>query len=94
MMKKYDWIETDRAFFGKPNGLYDFEQHKPELISAKLPKLQEMKAKLCRAVNTRAVNLLGKEEEQVFYLNLVVLGLLRVKFKIKAFNFLLSSKNC
>lgn len=65
MIQKYDWIETDRAFFGKPNGLYDFEQHNPKEVSAKLPKLQDMKNKLSRAVNTRAVNLLGKEEEQV-----------------------------
>lgn len=65
MIKKYDWIEADRAFFGKPNGLYDFEQHNPKEVAAKLPKLQELKTKLSRAVNTRAVNLLGKEEEQV-----------------------------
>lgn len=65
MMTKYEWIESDRQFFGKPNGLYDFEQHNPKEVSAKLPKLQELKNKLSRAVNTRAVNLLGKEEEQV-----------------------------
>lgn len=65
MIHKYDWIETDKAFFGKPNGLYDFDQHNPKEVAAKLPKLQEMKNKLSRAVNTRAVNLLGKEEEQV-----------------------------
>lgn len=65
MIQKYDWIETDKAFFGKPNGMYDFEQHNPKAVAAKLPKLLEMKNKLSRAVNTRAVNLLGKEEEQV-----------------------------
>lgn len=65
MLRKYEWIEADKEFFGKPNGLYDFEQHNPKEVSAKLPKLQERKAKLSRAVNTRAVNLLGKEEEQV-----------------------------
>lgn len=65
MITKYEWIEADRQFFGKPNGLYDFEQHNPKEVAAKLPKLQELKNKLSRAVNTRAVNLLGKEEEQV-----------------------------
>lgn len=65
MIRKYEWIETDKAFFGKPNGMYDFEQHNPKAVAAKLPKLLEMKNKLSRAVNTRAVNLLGKEEEQV-----------------------------
>ncbi|XKL61203.1 hypothetical protein PGB90_008260 [Kerria lacca] len=64
MIKKYDWIEDDKVFFGKPNGLYDFDQHNPKEVASKLPKLQELKAKLSRAVNTRAVNLLGKEEEQ------------------------------
>lgn len=67
MIKKYDWIEDDKVFFGKPNGLYDFDQHNPKEVASKLPKLQELKAKLSRAVNTRAVNLLGKEEEQVLY---------------------------
>lgn len=67
MLTKYEWIEADRAFFGQPNGLYDFSQHDPKEVGHKLPKLLERKNKLSREVNTRAVNLLGKEEEQVSF---------------------------
>lgn len=66
MIKRYEWIETDRPFFGQPNGLYDFEQHNPADVKNKLKHLEEVKTKLSRAVNSRAVNLLGKEEDQVW----------------------------
>ncbi|XP_065220294.1 structural maintenance of chromosomes protein 2 [Planococcus citri] len=64
LVHKHEWIETDKGSFGKPNGIFDFEQYNPKEIASKLPALQERKAKLGRAVNARAVNLLGKEEEQ------------------------------
>nr|XP_018896092.1 PREDICTED: structural maintenance of chromosomes protein 2 [Bemisia tabaci] len=64
MIRRYDWIEGDRQYFGKPNGIYDFEENDPKEASKRVAKLQETKEKLSRTVNTRAMNLLGKEEEQ------------------------------
>lgn len=98
MLKKYEWIEADKAFFGKPNGIYDFEQYDPKEIASKLPALQERKAKLSRAVNTRAVNLLGKEEEQVgllrIYSNYCLTQFVHILNQFTSIFYLCSSKNC
>lgn len=60
----YDWIEKDKHQFGNRGGLYDFQENDPKDIEKKLTKLEENKAKLGRNLNTRAMNLLSKEEEQ------------------------------
>lgn len=65
MESRYEWIKSDRQFFGEPNGMYDFKEHDAKEAGRKLKLLQETKEKLSRSVNTRAMNLLGKEEEQV-----------------------------
>ncbi|RZF41522.1 hypothetical protein LSTR_LSTR000236 [Laodelphax striatellus] len=62
--RKYDWIESDRQFFGEPNGMYDFKAQDPKEAGKKISALEQTKEKLDRTVNTRAMNLLGKEEEQ------------------------------
>lgn len=64
-IKTYDWIETDRQFFGQPDGMYDFKENNPQVAQKRVAKLNEIKEKLSRTVNARAMNLLGKEEEQV-----------------------------
>ncbi|XP_054275835.1 structural maintenance of chromosomes protein 2 [Macrosteles quadrilineatus] len=63
-LKAYEWIETDRQFFGQPDGMYDFKASDPHEAQKRLARLKETKEKLSRTVNARAVNLLGKEEEQ------------------------------
>uniref|UniRef100_A0A1B6GEP0 Structural maintenance of chromosomes protein n=1 Tax=Cuerna arida TaxID=1464854 RepID=A0A1B6GEP0_9HEMI len=63
-LKAYEWIETDRQYFGQVDGMYDFRQNNPQEAQQRLSKLQETKEKLSRTVNARAMNLLGKEEEQ------------------------------
>lgn len=60
---RYEWIKSDRQFFGEPNGMYDFKVHDPKEAGRKIKVLEETKEKLSRTVNTRAMNLLGKEEE-------------------------------
>lgn len=67
-LKTYEWIEADRQFFGQPNGMYDFTENNPQEAQKRLGRLKETKEKMSRTVNARAMNLLGKEEEQVRYL--------------------------
>ncbi|XP_043674818.1 structural maintenance of chromosomes protein 2 isoform X1 [Vespula pensylvanica] len=64
LTKKYQWIEEDKQYFGKAGGMYDFNVNKPEELDQKLQQLQIQCDKLSRNVNTRAINLLDKEEEQ------------------------------
>lgn len=66
-LRKYEWIETDRQFFGQPDGMYDFKENNPQEAQKRVSRLKETKEKLSRTVNVRAMNLLGKEEEQVYY---------------------------
>lgn len=71
-LRKYEWIETDRQFFGQPDGMYDFKENNPQEAQKRVSRLKETKEKLSRTVNVRAMNLLGKEEEQVYYIIYIV----------------------
>ena len=65
MLSDYEWIVEDRKFFGQPNTAYDFEANDPAEAGRKITKLEETKTKLSKSVNMRAMNMLGKAEEQV-----------------------------
>ena len=43
MLAKYEWIATDKQYFGKPNTAYDFEANDPKEAGRRLAKLQEQK---------------------------------------------------
>lgn len=45
-------------------GIYDFEANNPEEVTRKMHQLESVRERLSRNVNTRAMNLLNKEEEQ------------------------------
>ncbi|KAB7504389.1 Structural maintenance of chromosomes protein 2, partial [Armadillidium nasatum] len=64
LLTEHEWIAEDRKFFGKPNTGYDFEANDPVEAGRKISKLEENKAKLSKSVNMRAMNMLGKAEEQ------------------------------
>lgn len=64
LTKEHEWIEQDKVYFGKPGGMYDFSVNKPAEMDQKLQMLQSMRKKLSRNINTRAISLLDKEEEQ------------------------------
>lgn len=64
LIQKYEWIEQDKTYFGKVGGMYDFSVNKPEDMERKVHQLQTLREKLSRNINTRAINLLDKEEEQ------------------------------
>uniref|UniRef100_A0A2K5DV47 Structural maintenance of chromosomes protein 2 n=1 Tax=Aotus nancymaae TaxID=37293 RepID=A0A2K5DV47_AOTNA len=64
MLKDYDWINTERHLFGQSNSAYDFKTNNPKEAGQRLQKLQEMKEKLGRNVNMRAMNVLTEAEER------------------------------
>lgn len=65
MLKEYDWINAEKHLFGLPNSAYDFNTNNPKEAGQRLQKLQEMKEKLGRNVNMRAMNVLTEAEERV-----------------------------
>jgi structural maintenance of chromosome 2 len=66
MIAEYEWIDSERQFFGQPNTAYDFAAAKDMTeVARRLAKLQETKDKLSKNVNMRAMNMLGKAEEKV-----------------------------
>ena len=71
MLQRYDWISTEKQYFGQPNTAYDFNATDPKEASRRLSKLQETKDKLSKNVNMRAMNMLGKAEEKVCVIFLI-----------------------
>ncbi len=64
MLQDHEWIAVDKKFFGQPNTAYDFNATDPQEAAKKIRKLEETKDKLSKTVNMRAMNMLGKAEEQ------------------------------
>lgn len=64
MLKDYEWINAEKHLFGQPNSAYDFKTNDPQKAGQRLQKLQEMKEKLGRNVNMRAMNVLTEAEER------------------------------
>ncbi|MPC50935.1 Structural maintenance of chromosomes protein 2 [Portunus trituberculatus] len=69
LLSAHEWIAEDRKFFGKPNTGYDFSANDPVEAGRRITRLEEAKTKLSKNVNMRAMNMLGKAEEQ-FYADL------------------------
>lgn len=65
MLNDYDWINAEKHLFGQPNSAYDFKTNNPKEAGQRLQKLQEVKEKLGRNVNMRAMNVLTEAEERV-----------------------------
>ena len=65
MLGKYEWIKTERNYFGQVNTAYDFNNNDPKEAAKKVARLEETKEKLGKTVNMRAMNMLGKAEEKV-----------------------------
>lgn len=64
MVKHYEWIPSERPYFGKSNTEYDFEANNPTDAGRRIQKLSETKEKLGQNVNSRAQNMLLKAEEK------------------------------
>jgi len=64
MLEEHSWIQEDRKFFGQQNTAYDFKATDPSEAGRRIAKLEGTKDKLAKSVNMRAMNMLGKAEEQ------------------------------
>ncbi|XP_040273232.1 structural maintenance of chromosomes protein 2 [Bufo bufo] len=64
MLTDYEWISSEKHLFGQENTAYDFKTNNPKAAGQRLQKLQEMKEKLGRNVNMRAMNMLTQAEER------------------------------
>ncbi|XP_013399508.1 structural maintenance of chromosomes protein 2 [Lingula anatina] len=64
MLQQYEWIADEKKYFGQANTAYDFKANDPKEAGRRIQKLQETKDKLSKNVNMRAMNMLGKAEEQ------------------------------
>jgi len=64
MLEEHEWINDDRKFFGQANTAYDFKATDPAEAGRRIQKLEGTKEKLSKSVNMRAMNMLGKAEEQ------------------------------
>lgn len=65
LLQNYDWIVDEKKYFGQPNTAYDFKANDPKEAERRIQKLTDTKDKLSKSVNMRAMNMLGKAEEQV-----------------------------
>ena len=65
MLGKYEWIASEKQFFGQTNTAYDFGGNDMKEVGRRLTKLQDTKDKLGKNVNTRAMNMMAKAEEKV-----------------------------
>ncbi|KAJ8305459.1 hypothetical protein KUTeg_016004 [Tegillarca granosa] len=64
LLQSNDWIADEKKYFGQPNTAYDFTANDPKEAERRMQKLQETKEKLSKNVNMRAMNMLGRAEEQ------------------------------
>lgn len=69
LLQSNDWIADEKKYFGQPNTAYDFTANDPKEAERRMQKLQETKEKLSKNVNMRAMNMLGRAEEQVSHLS-------------------------
>jgi len=65
MLIDHAWILEEKKYFGQPNTSYDFKANDPKEAGRRIQKLEETRDKLSKSVNMRAMNMLGKAEEQV-----------------------------
>ncbi|XP_066993531.2 structural maintenance of chromosomes protein 2 [Anabrus simplex] len=63
-LSKNKWIETEKEYFGQPKGAYDFNSMDMNQTEKTIRKLEEQKESMGQKLNLRALNMLGKEEEQ------------------------------
>ena len=68
-LSNYEWIASEKQYFGQKDTAYDFEKHDIKESDKKLERLNSSKDKLAKNVNMRAMHLLGEAEKR--YLELV-----------------------
>ena len=64
MLQKYNWIASEKQYFGLPNSAFDFSIMKDDALRSKINSLTAEKEKLSNSVNMRAMTMLGQAEEK------------------------------
>ncbi|KAI6660202.1 Structural maintenance of chromosomes protein 2-like [Oopsacas minuta] len=64
MLQKYNWIATEKQYFGVPNSAFDFNIMEDGTLRTKISSLTKEKEKLTNNVNMRAMTMLGQAEEK------------------------------
>ena len=68
-LNNYEWIASEKQYFGQRDTAYDFEKQDLKESDRKLERLKSSKEKLSKNVNMRAMHLLGEAEKR--YIDLV-----------------------
>jgi len=64
MLKKYDWISTEKQFFGKPQTDYDFKKKSPKQVETRLNKIKEKQEQLSKKINKKVMGMFEKAEQE------------------------------
>ena len=64
MLQKYNWIATEKQYFGVPNSAFDFNIMEDGSLRTKINSLTKEKDNLTNNVNMRAMTMLGQAEEK------------------------------
>lgn len=62
---QFNWIETDKDYFGAKNTKYDYSKENPEESGEKLRSATEQYNKMKKRINEKAMMLLEREEEEL-----------------------------
>lgn len=64
MMKKYDWIATEKQFFGRPQTDYDFQKTSPKQVDSRLASIKEEQEILSKKINKKVMGMFEKAEQE------------------------------
>jgi len=64
LAKEYPWIDSEKGFFGRAGGDYDFEARDPVAASKELRAAEEVQDKLGKKVNRKVMSMFDKAEQE------------------------------
>jgi structural maintenance of chromosome 2 len=63
LLKKYEWIESEEAFFGQPHTDYDFKTRNPKQVEQRIAGLEKEQSALSKCINKKVIGMLEKAEQ-------------------------------
>jgi structural maintenance of chromosome 2 len=64
LLKKHEWIASEKKFFGKPNTDYDFKAVSPKTATARLAALKGEQEELSKKINKKVMGMFEKAEQE------------------------------